>query len=136
MARGLRPAGVDSGGLVAALEDLAAITQKMFQVTCEFTHDPSVVVADDVSDHVYRVAREAISNALKHGKARTVRITLAVEGGKNVLRVQDDGVGLPKALANNEGMGLRIMERRARMVGGRLVIETPAQGGTLVSCYF
>ena len=137
MIRGLRPTGLDSGGLLPGLEELASATEKLFKIPCSFEAKASVTVANDVvCDHLYRIAQEAATNAVKHGKAQTIQITLGREHGKNVLRIIDDGVGMPGAASRPEGMGLRIMEHRAKMIGGRLAVRTPAEGGTVVACFF
>ena len=137
MIRGLRPTGLDSGGLLSGLEGLAATTEKLFKIPCSFKASASVAVRDDaVCDHLYRIAQEAATNAVMHGKAETIQITLGREHGKDLLRITDDGVGMPGAADRREGMGLRIMEHRAKMIGGRLVVRTPAKGGTDVACFF
>src|SRR6185295_4557424 len=93
LARGLQPVTVESGGLVAALEELARKVESLFQVTCLFVCDGPCEVHDNlVATHLYRIAQEAISNAVKHGKARTVMIDLAVTGDELRLSVRDDGI--------------------------------------------
>lgn len=137
LARGLRPVGVASGGLVAALKELASVTEKLFEITCRVRCEPAADVADDtIAEHLYHIAQEAISNAVKHGKPRTIEIALTSEHGRKALRISDDGVGLPKDLDPEEGMGLRIMSHRSRMIDGWLDIGTRSDGGTIVSCYF
>ena len=87
-----------------------------------------------VATHLYRIAQEAISNAVKHGKARQVLIRLQAARQRIVLMVKDDGVGLPKVLPEKRGMGLRIMQYRAGMIGGTLVIQKDLDCGTSVIC--
>jgi signal transduction histidine kinase len=85
--------------------------------------------------HLYRIVQEAVNNAIKHGKAPQITITLSIrrEGGM-VLMVRDNGVGFPTDVAKRRGMGLRIMHHRARMIGAILEVQHGAHGGTCVIC--
>lgn len=135
LAHGLSPVTLESEGLMAALQELAAHSEKLFEVTCEFVCDPPVLVHDQaVATHLYRIAQEAVSNAIKHGKAQHVILSLRQAGGRNVLMIKDDGVGLPKVLPKGKGMGLHIMQYRARMIGGAAMVERDLDGGTSVIC--
>ncbi|MHC4481428.1 MAG: sensor histidine kinase, partial [Planctomycetota bacterium] len=87
-----------------------------------------------VANHLYYIAREAISNAVRHGEAGRIDIELAKQDGRVVLRVTDDGVGLPADVEGSRGMGLRIMRYRARTVGGTLRVGPGARGGAVVEC--
>jgi PAS domain S-box-containing protein len=134
LARGLSPVMVESEGLMAALQELASNTEKIFHVHSEFRCGNPVLMDDhSVATHLFRIAQEAVSNAIKHGKARFIEIELASDG-KTTVTVRDDGVGFPDKLHNNKGMGLRIMHYRAGMIGGKLHIGRRAKGGTEVSC--
>jgi len=135
LARGLSPVTLESEGLMSALHELAANTEKMFRVACAFECDPPVLVHDHVAaSHLYRIAQEAVSNAIKHGKARQITIRLKSAGERNLLIVKDDGRGLPKVIPKEKGMGLRIMQYRAGMIGGALMVERDLDGGTCVVC--
>ncbi|MCW5552972.1 MAG: PAS domain S-box protein [Verrucomicrobiae bacterium] len=135
LAHGLSPVTLESEGLMSALQELANNSHKMFRVTCKFVCDPPVLVHDQtVATHLYRIAQEAVSNAIKHGKAQHVTLSLKNAGGRNVLMIKDDGVGLPKVLPKGKGMGLRIMQYRARMIGGAAMVERDLDGGTSVIC--
>ncbi|HZR15889.1 MAG TPA: response regulator [Verrucomicrobiae bacterium] len=135
LARGLAPVTLESEGLASALEELAANTEKMFGITCVAEckgagrNEPPATAT-----HLYRIAQEAVSNAIRHGKATQVRIGLEADRDQIMLRVVDNGAGLPKAVTRNEGMGLRIMRYRAGMIGGSLSIESTPGGGAQVSC--
>jgi len=85
---------------------------------------------------MYRIAREAVINANKHAKARQIIVRLERVRQEMVLRVVDDGIGFPKDLNPQRGLGYHIMNYRAQLIGGRLKIERPKKGGTCVSCYF
>ncbi|MCL4789918.1 MAG: PAS domain S-box protein [Verrucomicrobia bacterium] len=135
LARGLSPVMLEAEGLMSALHELAANTAKMFRVACQFECDPPVRVHDhSAATHLYRIAQEAVSNAINHGKARRVWIGLKSAGGRHVLSIKDDGCGIPKVLPENQGMGLRIMQYRAGMIGGATMVERDLEGGTSVIC--
>ena len=94
MARGLSPVDRDEGGLEAALEELAASTARLTGVTCSFLCDePTLVRDNELAVHLFRIAQEAINNALRHGRAKTIIIALEASHGELVLRVSDDGIG-------------------------------------------
>ena len=84
--------------------------------------------------HLYRIAQEAINNATKHGQARTIAVWLAARPGITTLQIADDGTGISRPEQNRRGMGLSIMNYRARVSGGELAIYEPDSGGTVVSC--
>jgi len=135
IARGLYPVKLESDGLIAALEDLAMRTERMFRIPCAFDCPRDILVADNnVAMHLYRIAQEAVSNAAKHAHARQIVVRFAEEDGRIALAVADDGVGLPVPLPATAGMGLRIMQYRARMIGADLQISPAPGQGTLVSC--
>jgi PAS domain S-box-containing protein len=136
LARGLCPVELENNGLHAALQDLSTTTEKLFNVSCTVECDPSVRIPDNnTALHLYRIAQEAINNAIKHGKAQRIVIRLLRGGGSVSLSVKDDGVGLPKNDTKRNGIGLRVMNYRAGMIGASLSIESPQAGGTLVSCH-
>jgi signal transduction histidine kinase len=132
--RGLLPVAVDSEGLMAALADLTERTQQEGKVTCTFGCPETVPVADNLTaTHLYFIAQEAVHNAVKHAQAQKVRINLTTDGDL-VLRVQDDGIGIPSESVANQGMGLRIMRNRASIIGANLTIEPAKPTGTVVTC--
>jgi signal transduction histidine kinase len=88
----------------------------------------------NVAIHLYRIAQEAVSNAIKHGQARRIEIGLAVKDGSVTLAVKDNGTGIPRKLPKRKGMGLRIMRYRAEVIGGALMVEPDPGGGTRVVC--
>jgi signal transduction histidine kinase len=133
LSRGLVPAHVGEVGLVVALESLAQSVSRLQGVTCAFQVDGQAANCDEhTAMHLYRIAQEAINNATKHGKATTITISLKTEGDLISLRILDDGVGISEP--NSNGMGLALMRYRARLNGGELTIDQPANGGTLISC--
>ena len=95
----------------------------------------SVRVTDsNIATHLYRIAQEAIINAVKHGHVSRIDIELSRRDGGLTLAVKDDGIGLPTAMPEGSGIGLRIMSNRAGMIGGNLSISNQAGGGTIVAC--
>ncbi len=133
--RGLMPVVIDSGGLMAALEELAQSTARAFEVACDFHYDNPVQVTDNkVSVQLFRIAQEAVSNAVKHGQASRVDLHLARQSGNLVLTIRDNGIGIPDSPAKGTGMGLLTMSHRAQMMGGSLKIEPRTSGGTQVTC--
>jgi PAS domain S-box-containing protein len=135
MARGLAPVTLDHDGLVSALRTLIARAREASGVEVRLvTAMPAEFPVDSaVANHLYRIAQEAINNALKHADARVVIVRLAATQDSVRLSVTDDGKGLA-GRTRAEGMGLRIMEYRAHLVGGMLEIATPRGRGTRVRC--
>jgi signal transduction histidine kinase len=135
LAKGLHPIEMEADGLMLALEELAAISSELFKILCRFDCDSPVLIRDTAtSGHLYRIAQEAISNAVKHGKARNVSVQLETLDDGIALRVKDDGTGLPAPLPKSAGMGLRIMAHRASIIGAIFEAKRDASGGTIVSC--
>lgn len=136
MSRGLMPVVLDSAGLMAALADLARGTERIFRISCPFHCDPPVQVDDNkVAIQLYRIAQEAVANALKHSQADRIEITLELRDGMIVLVIRDNGKGIAENTADRHGgMGLLTMNHRARMVGGTLTVELDPKGGTVVEC--
>jgi two-component system CheB/CheR fusion protein len=137
LARGLSPVTLEADGLMTALHELAGNTETLFRVTCRFHCDPPVFIQDPaVASHLFRIAQEAVSNAIKHGKAKRISLGLEAVRGKITLRVDDNGMGLPAPLSirRQKGMGLRIMQSRAGMIGGTLALQRGTPDGVTVLC--
>lgn len=134
LARGLCPTVLDTNDIQAALEQLAENLKKYFSVFSRADCDPDVVIKDNaVAVHLYRIAQEATTNAIKHGKAKKIWINLSQHDGVITLQIRDDGVGISKN-QSNKGMGLRVMQHRARMIGGTVEVEPNPERGTIVTC--
>ncbi len=135
LARGLSPVVEDAEGLMLALQELAANTEKLFKTKCTFRCPETVLVTDNsTATHLFRIAQEAVSNALRHGKATTIEIVLTHTPERTNLMVKDNGCGLPRTMPKKRGMGLRIMRYRAGMIGGSLALQKGNEGGTTVVC--
>lgn len=139
LARSLHPIEIQPGRLADNFQELAASTSDRFKVSCRF-ECPQAVLLPAVNDvnvatHLYRIAQEAITNAVRHGKARHINLRLDATDHEFVLTVMDDGIGLPENARNGDGLGLRIMAYRASMIGATFNIErASALGGTRVTC--
>ncbi|UCC22249.1 MAG: hypothetical protein JSW23_10710 [Planctomycetota bacterium] len=137
LAKGLHPVDLDAESLTSVLQELAATTEKLFGIRCTFECDGLIAIDDAaVAVHLYRMVQEAINNAIKHGRAKNIKIGLTHDGNKSVLTVESDGLDFPGMQVKSKGMGLQIMDHRAEMIGGSLAIKKAAGGGTIVTCEF
>ncbi|HSY10389.1 MAG TPA: ATP-binding protein [Candidatus Dormibacteraeota bacterium] len=135
LAKGLYPVEMEADGLMLALEEFAATSSELFKVSCRFDCDSPVLIHDPATaGHLYRIAQEAVGNAIKHGKAGNILIRLDVSEESTVLSIKDDGVGLPEPLPENRGLGLRIMAHRSAMISGVFSARRDETGGTLIAC--
>ena len=146
IARGLVPVDVEAGGLADALERLAGHAGRLLGLDCRVeTAGTAPALPAATATHLYRIAQEAVSNAARHGRARSVVVALAGGDRQTRLRIEDDGVGIDAARAggsltapvrpdDDRGMGVRIMHYRARVAGGELDVRPGPEGGTVVTC--
>jgi PAS domain S-box-containing protein len=142
LAHGLHPVSPDASGLISALKRWAGEVEKLFHISCRLRMDEPVLIHDaSMSTHLYRIAQEAVNNAIKHGKAKHIVISLltgSLVAGEEygTLKIENDGAPLPEASANGSGMGMQIMNYRARMIGGSLKVESVEKRGVTISCLF
>ena len=135
LARGLYPVAPEPSGLITCLKELAENISDLFKVTCLFDCPEPVLIEDNaVATHLCRIAQEAVTNALKHGRAQRVEIGLSSTPEQIILTVRDNGVGFRKNESLQRGLGLRIMNYRAGMIGGTFAIQKKTGGGTEVIC--
>ncbi len=135
VSRGLSPIQPEPDGLMIALRDLAAQTNGLFPVHCRFVCRESVLIEDSaMAGHLYRIAQEAVNNALKHAKPRNIGISLNQKHGRVRLCVRDDGRGTGLIGPRRRGLGLHIMQYRAGLVRGTLTLRPRPTGGTEVVC--
>jgi len=136
LARGLSPVNLERGGLRDALAGLAMHARGIYGVKAVFVNRLSSGVALDagLANHLYRIAQEAVTNAVKHGRAQSLRLQLSGARRRVRLVVADDGAGMPADVQSATGLGVRIMGYRARMVHGDLRFERIAPTGTRVVC--
>jgi signal transduction histidine kinase len=124
----------EEGGLLVALGDLATMTTAAGTL-CKFAFDPEVSIPDRaVAGHLYRIAQEAITNSLKHGKAQTIHISLRERNGQLELGIEDDGRGLAKDSPRKPGMGLKLIQHRARLIGGQISVHSKRGQGVRIVC--
>lgn len=137
LSRGLVPVSLEHGGLAGALADLAAMVCSAKGIACRITGTLAPPVMDQVkATHLLRIAQEAVNNALRHGKARTIEIRLSSLDGTSSLTIWNDGLPFRIPPQDCEGIGLRSMRYRADFIGATLSIGPCPDGGTMVRCTF
>ena len=135
LARGLTPVDLEASGLSEALRRLSDNAERLFGVNCTFDEAGTGLVHNaTAATHMYRIAQEAVSNAVRHGSAERIKIAFASGSEQIRLRIQDDGVGFAQENVDGPGMGVHIMNYRARIIGGSLEISSTPSRGTTVTC--
>lgn len=129
----LRPQILEQQGLVAALQERIDMVEGRAKVEVTFTVEGERRLTSDLEQTLYRIAREALNNVLKHARASAVHVALCYDPALVVLEIGDDGVGFePKCVRDKGGMGLRGIEERVEQVGGHLSIQSaPGTGAVL-----
>jgi ligand-binding sensor domain-containing protein/signal transduction histidine kinase len=134
IARGVFPLALAANGLPAMLEEIQYMVEQDYQIPCEAHLDPAIRIEDlRVASHLYYIAREALLNAARHSGTDRLVLGLQAEGDSIVLRVRDFGVGLPAA-STMPGLGLKIMEHRAQLIGATFSMGPAAGGGAEIVC--
>jgi signal transduction histidine kinase len=137
LARGLRPMGLQGVDLAAALENMALNVAHQFCISCTFNHTcPLSEFHHQAEAQLFRIAQEAINNAVTHGRANRIEISLSCTDGEGLLRVQDNGVGIPDEPERRSGSGLGTMAHRAHLLGGSIEVRGSTPHGTAVRCVF
>jgi len=135
LAHGLQPVKPVPEGLMLALRELAARVRTLYGMDCRFECRRPVFMANvSVATHLYRIAQEAVNNAVKHACPSRIRISLTRGPQRIVLGVRDNGMGLRRVRLGRKGMGLHIMQYRADVIDGSLVIQKAPKRGTEVVC--
>jgi PAS domain S-box-containing protein len=137
LAQGLAPLQEHQNSLADALRRLAIdSTGRANGPTVTFSEATSAasLISQETNNHLYRIAQEALNNALKHSGARVVKLQLSIDRSRISLRISDDGHGLGALVSSSSGMGMRTMRDRATAIGGRLSISTNGQSGTVIGC--
>jgi PAS domain S-box-containing protein len=137
VARGLFPVRLEESGLISALDELAASAAKRFKVDFLFEcQSPPAAVDNEAALHLYYIAQEALLNAVKHGKATHVRVSLKPDEDRFKLVIQDNGQGFRPPGGRPGGMGIRIMRHRAKVIGATLDVFSEPGRGAEVTCSF
>lgn len=137
VARGLFPVRLEEHGLVLALEELAASASTRHRITCKFVCQTTPLKVDgEVELHLYYIVQEALLNAVNHGKATSVIVTLSSADDRLKLTVQDNGSGFELSDKGRAGMGIRIMRYRAKVIGATLDLQSQKGQGTQIGCVF
>lgn len=135
LSRGLSPVEIDSGGIVAALERFAHTVESIYSVSFSLECDPAVTINDSmVETQFHYIVQESVTNAIRHGRAGSITVSLKRLRGKIHLVIRDDGTGIPAGVDDNKGMGLRIMRYRANAIGASIKIAKNRGKGTTVTC--
>lgn len=135
VSRGLSPVRPEPEGLDSALKELAAQTRNIFSIACQFRRTKPVLILDNEgATHLYRIAQEAVHNAVRHGRAQRISIRLSQRRGEVTLRIVDNGTGIRALSPRRKGMGLRVMQYRAGLLRGALSVQRRGEGGTSVCC--
>jgi PAS domain S-box-containing protein len=134
LARGLLPVRTETGGLAFALRELAARSHDLYGLEVNFRAEgrPELTLDETDASHLYRIAQEALTNSARHGHATLVDIFLRVTGTTFLLCITDDGEGFRLPMSPYSGMGLKIMQYRADMIGAKFEIVLNVPRGTVV----
>ena len=135
VARGLYPVKLEAEGLASALKEMAVSLSQ--HSTVRFTVDteePALIGNHLVAVHLYRIAQEAVNNAMRHASPGHIAIRLTASREKIQLQISDDGTGIVTPAQRGQGMGLHIMAYRAHVIGGTVNVKRGDPGGTVVSC--
>jgi signal transduction histidine kinase/DNA-binding LacI/PurR family transcriptional regulator len=134
MARGLYPAELEARGIVSAIETLVAAARERGGAEITLAVSKGFEIRDpEKALHLYRIVQEALGNAVKHARAKSIRVGLHMDREAVCVEVEDDGVGIPAEAKKENGMGLYILKYRASVIGGELLIRS-RDPGTTVAC--
>jgi two-component system CheB/CheR fusion protein len=137
VARGLFPVRLEENGLLSALEEFATNASTLYKIDCRFAYnEPMPALENGVALHLYYIVQEAVLNAVKHGKASQITISLGSANGRYALSVKDDGRGFDSSNSAGPGMGIRIMRYRARVIDATLDLKSRPGHGTQITCGF
>ena len=135
LSRQMQPLQIEEGGLREALAEFARQAAAAYDVACVLRAEEAAELRDpDVVTHLYRIVQEAVTNAVRHGQAQRVELALSQAQGTLTLRIRDDGTGLPESVLSGqgEGVGLRSMRYRTRVLGASLRVSNRERGGACI----
>lgn len=137
LARGMASSALAADALVVAIRELLPNVRESFGIRCHYDGPESLRVHDELTSfHLLRIVQEAISNAVRHGRASEVGVSIRAEPGRGTLTIRDNGCGFPAAPSAHAGMGLRTMRYRVAQIGGKMEIRRGPERGTEVVCTF
>ena len=136
MALGISPVTLERGGLLPALQTLIGWSRASYSVDVRLSLSvrSPLLIGESAAAHLYLIVQEAINNAVKHGRARSIAVTARTNRARLSLSITDDGVGIPENPARGAGMGLKLMEYRCAVIGGVMKIKRLPDGGTRIRC--
>jgi len=137
LSRGLVPVDIDAEGFANALGNLVSEIRTHSNITVLLTLNERIHILDNSSAmHLYRIAQEALNNAIKHARASKIQVSLGLEGKRGCLSIRDNGRGFDGSPQRSLGLGLRIMRHRCALIDAEFEIESSYAEGTEVKCYF
>lgn len=134
LAKGLYPIELEKGGFIVAIEELARVTQTLSGVECNVRGKATFPLGSTAAIHLYRIAQEAVNNALKHAEPRKIIIDCTTVTGVPTLTITNDGLPFKKPRSRRHGLGLHILEYRAGLLGAEIMISPGADGGCKLIC--
>lgn len=135
LARGFFSPELDADGLMVALQGLAENVTERFSINCVFDGEESVRIQDStLATQLYRIAEEAVTNAVKHAAATRIDIRLVKRGPELTLAIIDDGIGFSDELPRGEGLGLHLMRHGAALIGATVNVQRNDARGTIATC--
>lgn len=135
LAHGIFPVHIGGHGFAAAITEMASSTSRLTGVHI-VVNEPGDVQISPPEDamHLYRIAQEAVANAVRHSGAKTIKINLERTADKLVMTIADDGMGFPEKFRKTNGMGMRTMRYRAQMIGAKVALSAPGTCGATLRC--
>ncbi len=134
LAKGLYPIELEKGGFIVALEELARVTQAFSSVECIVRGKATFPLGESAAIHLYRIAQEAVNNALKHAAPRQIILDCTTVTGVPTLTITNDGLPFKKPRSRRHGLGLHILEYRAGLLGAEITISPGPEGGCKLTC--
>lgn len=124
LSKWIAPADPDEQGLASALDELASYNRMIFDIRCSFRCDEIVSIKNEnATTNPYRIAQEAVSNEVRHSGAWIIEISLIKRDNSVIMTVRDNGAGLDDSLRTSGGMGIKIMNYRAGIIGAAVTIS-------------
>lgn len=135
VAQGLYPGDLEGTSLMRMLEELTANTQKTSGISCRFNCPKPILINEStVATHLYKIAREGIANAVKHGKPQSIEVSLVQNNGCTTLTIKDDGVGCTDNAQKTNGIGLKLAQHRSQVMRASFQMESNVPHGVILTC--